>query len=74
MADFKEYRKITFADIAEYVKEQAPEYSETLKEQVNHSTSFLTIKREFYDKYFPDLKPKAKPQNMKDKFETLFGK
>lgn len=65
---FKEYKKVTFAQIRDYVVSEKPEYEETLRGNVNADMSFLTIKKAFYQKYFKQYIPVAKPKkpSMKD--------
>lgn len=66
---FENYKKATFDEIYDYVVKEQPDYLKTLTESVKTNKSFLTIKRDFYEKFFPQYKPvKKKPkQSMKEK-------
>ena len=60
--DFKNFRKCKFQNIKEYVGNVHPEYKQTIIDQVNSGYKFIRIKRDFYDKFFPEYIPKAKKE------------
>lgn len=59
---FANYKKCKFEDIAAYVEQEKPEYMKTLTKQVEAATSYLVIKKAFYEKYFKQYIPVAKNQ------------
>ena len=59
---FSDYKGCDFETISQYVYETKTEYIEYLEEQVNKGIPYLTIKKEFYKKYFPKLIPVGKPK------------
>lgn len=65
---FKNYKKTTFEEITNYISEENPEYEKQIKESIDAGKSFLVIKRDFYQKYFKQYLPIAKPKKatMKD--------
>lgn len=66
---FENYKKATFDEIYDYVSKEKPEYLDKLKKDVEADRSFLTIKKEFYQEYFPQYIPTKKPKapSMKEK-------
>ena len=63
MANFQnDYKKVVFADILDYVRNKEPDYEKVLQQSVKEGKGFLTIKNEFYDKFFPEYRPVAKPK------------
>ena len=60
--DFKEYKRCQFDDITEYVEKEKPEYLPTLEKQVEDKVDYLTIKKDFYKAYFPELIPEQHKQ------------
>ena len=61
-AIFGFYNKCTFDDIAGYVDEVAPDYADILAEQIEEKLDFISIKRAFYKKYYPDCLPVEDPE------------
>lgn len=71
MADFKDYKKIRFEDIYQDVKDNRPEYEDTLKEQVRARKSFLSIKKAYFEKYYPEYIPKRKKEPAQHMWEIM---
>lgn len=65
---FKDYKHVSFEQISEYVDTVKPEYSDILRKNINDGLSFLAIKKAFYQMYFKEYIPVAKPKKptMKD--------
>lgn len=63
MANFQtDYKKVIFTDILDYVRQNEPDYEKVLQQYVEEGKGFLTIKNKFYDKFFPEYRPVAKPK------------
>lgn len=62
---FEDYKGCKFATIKEYIDAEAPEYKDYVKEQINGKVSYLRIKKEFYEKYFPKYVPEKSKATMK---------
>lgn len=65
---FKDFKKITVDDMADYIEAEKPDEKHDFKvaaypneKDYNH----LAARKYFYEKYFPDYIPKAKPEEPK---------
>ena len=59
---FFNYKKCDFEHISYYVVNVEKDYTNTLKKEVLGNMSYLDIKHNFYDKFFPEYIPKARPK------------
>lgn len=67
---FKEkYKHIDISDIAEYIKKKHPEKKADYKKMVDDGESFFTIKKTFFDTYFPQLIQHIETNKMKKAFD-----
>ena len=58
--DVKSYRYCKFENIKEDILKNHPEYKDTINTQIKNKTSFLTIKRAYYQTYYPGSIPEKK--------------
>ena len=63
---FEDYKGCKFDAIKEYIDAEAPDYKPTVKEAIENKVSFLKIKRNFYDKFFPQFVPVSSKKTMKN--------
>lgn len=66
--EFSNFKECSFESITQYVDKVKPEYGDILEKQIEEGKPFLYIKKAFYEKYFKDYIPVAKPKKptMKD--------